>query len=85
MNRKILYRIEAVAEFVEWINDDVARGHKRHSRMTTEERAMWASFPELVRAHPTNHVFLEPDRPILEYLLSGRIGPNAIPGVAVAG
>ena len=68
------YHRDHIADVLESINDDIARHPKRHPHLTAEERAMWASFPAQARSHRHDYVVLNPDRPILKYMLESRVG-----------
>lgn len=75
VNRK--YRIETVARAVEGLVDAITSREDRSPYLTQEERDQWASFPSQVRNHRYPVVFLDPDRPLADYLKSGLIGPTA--------
>jgi hypothetical protein len=72
---RIRYSIEHVAQFVEWINGNIANHPELRVSLTQEDREMWTRFPAQIRAHRYPHIFIDPDRPILDYLKSGHIGP----------
>ena len=73
------YELEDVAQFIEWINQDINRNPERHRQLTPADRAMWAGFPAQVRAHRYPFVVLDPNRPISDYLKSGFLGPDFKP------
>lgn len=72
------YSIEYIAQFVESLNDEIARHPAYVYRgLTQEDRDIWACLPAQIRAHRYPYIFLDPNRPILDYLDSGHIGPNS--------
>lgn len=79
ISQKSSYDREYLAQVLEWVNADIQRCPERYKYMTPAEREMWAGFPAQVRAHRYPWVRLDPERPIVDYLKSGRIGPDFQP------
>lgn len=66
--QKRAYPKEEVAQFVEQINFIIERDTERQARLTLEQQAQWAALPAMIRAHTSENMFLEPDRPIAHLL-----------------
>lgn len=73
--QRVRYSLEYVAQAVEQIIDQAARWPEHHPHWTPEVRATWERYPAQVRAHRYPWLCLDPDRPIVEYLKTGIIGP----------
>lgn len=76
------YTREDVAQLLEQINELIDRFPERHP-LSPGARAMWAGFPAQARAHRYPQILLDPYHPIVDYMRSGRIGPNYDPAKTV--